>query len=133
MMPPASKTKQGYELQLGVNHLGHFARTGLLLDLLVATDGARVINVSSQAHRTGKIDFDDLDFEARGYKPVDPARRDGAGRAHRRLLRAQGPVRNARSTQARRHQQGRQEARRRGAAVGCTTTSAVWLRQREEA
>ncbi|MDJ0865942.1 MAG: oxidoreductase [Myxococcota bacterium] len=68
MIPPASKTKQGYELQLGVNHIGHFALTGLLLDLLLATDGARVVNVSSTAHRVGRMNFDDLDFEARGYR-----------------------------------------------------------------
>ena len=67
MIPPAGKTKQGFELQIGVNHLGHFALTGLLLDLLLATDGARVVNVSSQAHRFGRMDFDDLDFDARGY------------------------------------------------------------------
>jgi NAD(P)-dependent dehydrogenase (short-subunit alcohol dehydrogenase family) len=67
MIPPASKTKQGFELQFGVNHIGHFALTGLLLDLLVATRDARIINVSSTAHRMGKIHFDDLDFDARGY------------------------------------------------------------------
>ncbi|MEZ4454698.1 MAG: oxidoreductase [Nannocystaceae bacterium] len=69
MVPPASTTKQGYELQLGVNHLGHFALTGLLLDRLLATPGARVVNVSSMAHRSGKMDFDDLDFRGRGYRP----------------------------------------------------------------
>lgn len=67
MMPPASKTKQGFELQFGVNHLGHFALTGLLLEQLQARAGARVVNVSSQAHRQGRMNFDDLDFEARGY------------------------------------------------------------------
>jgi NAD(P)-dependent dehydrogenase (short-subunit alcohol dehydrogenase family) len=67
MVPPAGRTRQGFELQLGVNHLAHFALTGLLLDLLLATESARVVNVSSQAHRFGKMDFDDLDFEARGY------------------------------------------------------------------
>ena len=70
MTPPASKTTQGYELQFGVNHLGHFALTGQLLDLLMATQGARVVNVSSLAHRQAKMTFDDLDFEARGYQPV---------------------------------------------------------------
>jgi NAD(P)-dependent dehydrogenase (short-subunit alcohol dehydrogenase family) len=70
MIPPASKTKQGFELQLGVNHLGHFALTGLVLDLLLARAGARVVTVSSQAHRQGKIHFDDLDFDKRGYKPM---------------------------------------------------------------
>jgi NAD(P)-dependent dehydrogenase (short-subunit alcohol dehydrogenase family) len=67
MIPPASKTKQGFELQIGVNHFGHFALTGLLMDRLVATEGARIVNVSSTAHRMGRIDFDDLDFDARGY------------------------------------------------------------------
>ncbi|PRQ09125.1 oxidoreductase [Enhygromyxa salina] len=67
MMPPASTTKQGFELQFGVNHLGHFALTGLLLERLQARPGARVVSVSSQAHRSGRMNFDDLDFEARGY------------------------------------------------------------------
>ena len=67
MMPPAGKTTQGYELQFGINHLGHFALTGLLLDLLMATPGARIVSVSSLAHRQGTMNFDDLDFETRGY------------------------------------------------------------------
>jgi len=67
MIPPESQTKQGYELQFGVNHIGHFALTGQLLDLLLATDGARIVNVSSTAHKFGKINFDDLDFKSRGY------------------------------------------------------------------
>ena len=67
MMPPPGQTTQGYELQFGINHLAHFALTGLLLDLLMATSGARIVNVSSLAHRQGKMHFDDLDFEARGY------------------------------------------------------------------
>jgi len=69
MIPPQGKTTQGHELQFGINHLGHFALTGHLLDLLVATPGARVVNVSSLAHRQGKMNFDDLDFSA-GYKPM---------------------------------------------------------------
>jgi len=68
MMPPASKTADGFELQFGTNHLGHFALTGLLLDLLLATQGSRVVSVSSQAHRMGAIDFDDLQWERRPYK-----------------------------------------------------------------
>jgi len=67
MVPPASKTKQGYELQFGVNHIGHFALTGMLLDLLMATNGVRIVNVSSSAHRFGRMNFGDLDFDARGY------------------------------------------------------------------
>ena len=70
MIPPQSKTKQGFELQFGVNHLGHFALTGLLLDRIMETPNARIVNVSSQAHRQGKMDFDDLDFESRGYKRI---------------------------------------------------------------
>jgi len=69
MIPPESTTKQGFELQFGVNHIGHFALTGLLLDPLCATPGARVVTVSSMAHRMGKMDFDDLNFFHRGYKP----------------------------------------------------------------
>ena len=67
MVPPESQTKQGFELQLGVNHLGHFALTNALLDLLRATPGARVVSVSSMAHRMGRMDFEDLDFARRGY------------------------------------------------------------------
>jgi NAD(P)-dependent dehydrogenase (short-subunit alcohol dehydrogenase family) len=67
MAPPASKTAQGFELQFGVNHLAHFALTGALLPLLLATPGARIVVVSSNAGGMGKIDFDDLNFEKRGY------------------------------------------------------------------
>jgi NAD(P)-dependent dehydrogenase (short-subunit alcohol dehydrogenase family) len=68
MIPPAGRTAQGFELQFGVNHLGHFALTGRLLPSLAATGGARVVNVASLAHRLGRIRFDDLQFE-RGYQP----------------------------------------------------------------
>jgi NAD(P)-dependent dehydrogenase (short-subunit alcohol dehydrogenase family) len=70
MVPPAGNTKQGFELQFGVNHLGHFALTGQLLDLLLRSRGARVVNVSSTAHRGGRMHFDDLDFESRGYQAM---------------------------------------------------------------
>jgi len=70
MMPPLSRTAQGFELQFGVNHLGHFALTGLLLERIIATPGARIVNVSSQAHRTGKMDFDDLNWESRKYSKL---------------------------------------------------------------
>jgi NAD(P)-dependent dehydrogenase (short-subunit alcohol dehydrogenase family) len=69
MVPPASKTAQGFELQFGVNHLGHFALTGALLPLVRAAEGARVVVVSSTAAHQGKIHFDDLNFEKRGYSP----------------------------------------------------------------
>ena len=66
MAPPRRETADGFELQLGTNHLGHFALTGLLLDRLRATPGARVVTLSSGAHRIGRIRFDDLQGE-RGY------------------------------------------------------------------
>jgi NAD(P)-dependent dehydrogenase (short-subunit alcohol dehydrogenase family) len=67
MIPPYSKTADGFELQFGTNHLGHFALTGRLLELLVKTDGARVVNVSSGAHKIGNLNFDDLNWEKRSY------------------------------------------------------------------
>ncbi|MDF1576466.1 MAG: oxidoreductase [Bacteroidales bacterium] len=71
MMTPYFTTKDGFEGQLGTNHLGHFALTGLLLDLLLATQGSRLVNVSSGAHRNGEMDFSNLQFEnGKGYKPM---------------------------------------------------------------
>jgi len=69
MIPPKTLTEDGFELQFGVNHLGHFALTGHLLELLSATPAARVVNVSSGAHRGGRIDFDDPHAE-HSYKPL---------------------------------------------------------------
>jgi NAD(P)-dependent dehydrogenase (short-subunit alcohol dehydrogenase family) len=69
MMPPYSRTRDGFELQFGTNHLGHFAFTGLVLDRLLATPGSRVVTVSSNGHRMGDIYFDDLAFERR-YRRV---------------------------------------------------------------
>lgn len=60
MIPPYGTTKDGFETQFGVNHLGHFALTGLLLDVIVATPNSRVVTVSSNAYRGGRINFDDL-------------------------------------------------------------------------
>lgn len=68
MIPPYGKTEDGFETQVGTNHLGHFAFTGLLLDRLLATPGARIVTMSSVAHRWGRIHFEDLHFE-RGYHP----------------------------------------------------------------
>lgn len=67
MIPPYSKTEDGFELQFGTNHLGHFALTGLVMDLLTATPGARIVNVSSAAHKYGNINFEDLNWEKRKY------------------------------------------------------------------
>jgi len=69
MIPPKTLTQDGFELQFGVNHLGHFALTGHLLGLLAATPGARVVNVSSKAHDQGTIDFDDPNAE-KSYDPM---------------------------------------------------------------
>lgn len=61
MAPPRSETVDGFELQIGTNHLGHFALTGLLQEsLLAAPDGGRVVNVASIAALSGKLDLDDL-------------------------------------------------------------------------
>jgi NAD(P)-dependent dehydrogenase (short-subunit alcohol dehydrogenase family) len=67
MFPPYARTEDGFELQFGTNHLGHFALTGLVLDRLLAAPGSRVVTVSSTGHRAGAIDFDDLQFERRRY------------------------------------------------------------------
>ncbi|MCH7708672.1 MAG: SDR family oxidoreductase [Myxococcales bacterium] len=66
MAIPRRTTDDGFEMQLGTNHLGHFALTGLLLEPLLATAGSRVVTVSSTAHRAGRIDFGNLQLE-RGY------------------------------------------------------------------
>lgn len=67
MAPPRTLTADGFELQFGTNHLGHFALTGRLLPLLLAAQAARVVTVSSGAHRMGSIAFDDLMGE-RSYR-----------------------------------------------------------------
>jgi len=61
MVPPLERTAQGHELQFGVNHLGTFALTGLLLPKLAETPGSRIVITASIAHRSGKISWDDLD------------------------------------------------------------------------
>jgi NAD(P)-dependent dehydrogenase (short-subunit alcohol dehydrogenase family) len=65
MMVPFGKTADGYERQFGTNHLGHFALTGLLLDGIRRTPRARVVTVSSNAHRRAEIDFGNLNAEKR--------------------------------------------------------------------
>ncbi len=67
MMPPRGTTADGFESQFGTNHLGHFALTGLLLDRLLPVAGSRVVTVSSNAHRAGRINFADLQWQ-RGYR-----------------------------------------------------------------
>ena len=68
MMTPQEKTVDGFELQFGTNHLGHFALTGLLLERLGRASDARVVVLSSLEHKAGHIHFDDLQLE-HGYVP----------------------------------------------------------------
>lgn len=68
MALPRRTTADGFEMQIGTNHLGHFALTALLFDVLRATPGARVVNVSSTMHRIGRMNFDDLHGERRYAK-----------------------------------------------------------------
>ena len=64
MVPPLTRTADGFELQFGTNHLGHFALTNLLLEHVTG----RVVTVSSTGHRMGSIDFDDLNWEHKPYR-----------------------------------------------------------------
>jgi NAD(P)-dependent dehydrogenase (short-subunit alcohol dehydrogenase family) len=64
MVPPLTRTTDGFELQFGTNHLGHFALTNLLLEHVTG----RVVTVSSTGHRVGAIDFEDLNWERKPYK-----------------------------------------------------------------
>ncbi len=67
MIPPYSKTKDGFESQMGTNHLGHFALTAKLYDLIDQTTDSRIVNISSGAHKAGNLNFDDLHWENRRY------------------------------------------------------------------
>jgi len=68
MMCPYSKTQDGFDIQMGTNHFGHFALTGHLMPLLKKTKGSCVVATSSVGHRIGNIDFSDLNWEKRKYK-----------------------------------------------------------------
>jgi len=67
MAVPFELTKDGYESQIGVNYLGHFRLTAYLFDLL--NQNARIVNLSSVAHKSGKLDFDNFMYEKGGYSP----------------------------------------------------------------
>lgn len=67
MAIPYRRTADGFEMQIGTNHFGHFALTGLLLDVLLAAPAPRVVNVASGAHKMGRMRFDDLHWE-KGYQ-----------------------------------------------------------------
>ncbi len=68
MAPPRGTTADGFELQFGTNHLGHFALTGLLMERLLAGTDARVVTLSSLMHRYGKLRLDDLQSERRYHR-----------------------------------------------------------------
>tara|TARA_B110000971_G_C19982546_1_gene488043 strand:- start:21 stop:920 length:900 start_codon:yes stop_codon:yes gene_type:complete len=68
MMCPYSKTEDGFEMQMGTNHFGHFALTGHLMPLLLDTKNSRVVATSSLGHKSGDIDFEDINWESRKYK-----------------------------------------------------------------
>ncbi len=67
MVPPYEKTVDGFESQFGTNHLGHFALTAQLFEVLKGTPNSRIVNVSSNAHKMGTLNFDDLSWENRRY------------------------------------------------------------------
>lgn len=67
MACPFDKTKEGFEIQMGTNHFGHFALTGLLMPLLEKTKNARIVATSSLGHRVGNINFEDINWEKRKY------------------------------------------------------------------
>lgn len=68
MALPERRTAQGHEMQFGTNHLGHFALTARVLDLLLSSPDPRVVTTSSQAHRLGKMQWSDLDWNTRRYR-----------------------------------------------------------------
>jgi NAD(P)-dependent dehydrogenase (short-subunit alcohol dehydrogenase family) len=71
ILNPYRLTEDGFESHIGINHLGHFALTGLLIDYIAKTDGARVVNVSSKVQRMGRMDFDNFHHALRkGYSRI---------------------------------------------------------------
>ncbi len=97
MMTPQQQTAEGFELQFGTNHLGHFALTGLLLGRLTRAQAARVVTLSSIEHKAGHIHFDDLQLE-HGYAPRKAYRQSKLANAvfalelDRRLRAAGSPI-----------------------------------------
>ncbi len=99
MAPPRSLSPQGHEIQFATNHLGHFALTGLLLDLLVAGTDPRVVTVTSVNHRQARLNFDDPTGERRYssmgfYNASKLANAVFGYELHRRLTAAASPLRS---------------------------------------
>ncbi len=67
MFTPFDRTADGFEMQFGTNHLGHFELTRLLTPQLLAADGARIVILSSDGHRLSDVDLDDPNWERRDY------------------------------------------------------------------
>ncbi|WP_280400096.1 oxidoreductase [Nocardia carnea] len=95
MIPPLTRTADGFELQFGTNHLGHFA----LINLLLPQIRERIVTVSSNGHKTGSIDFGDLNWERKPYRAM-PAYAQSklanllfTAELHRKLTRAGSPIR----------------------------------------
>lgn len=70
MYCPYSKTQDGFEMQMGTNHLGPYALTAQLMPVLTKTANSRIVNTASLAHLTGNIDFEDINWETRKYKTM---------------------------------------------------------------
>ena len=74
MTCPLTRTEDGFEMQFGTNHLGHFLLTNLVMPLVKkAAPGARIVNVSSLAHESGVMQWDDLNWNTTSYSPIKVA------------------------------------------------------------
>lgn len=73
MIPPYSKTEDGFESQMGANYFSHFLLTGLLIDVITKTPGSRIVTLSSIAHKNGQINFEDLHWEKK-YSAINAYR-----------------------------------------------------------